>query len=203
MKSNSPSSANQNRNRKATMNPGKALELSTILIADDDQILLHTLATSLRKRGFNPITADTISKATTLQQQHRPASAVVDLKIGSESGLRLISLLRNVNPDIEIIVLTGYASIATAVSAIKLGAKDYLCKPVDTLQILSALNISQRPHEPGPVIPETRMPVYQLEWEYLQKVLLEHNGNISAAARSLGMHRRTLQRKLNKRSGSR
>ncbi len=187
------------------MIPGKVLEMPSILIADDDQLFLHTLATSLRKKGFNPVTADTIVKATALQQKHQPASAVVDLKIGSESGLRLIPLLRSFNPNIEIIVLTGYASIATAVSAIKLGAKDYLCKPVDTLQILSALNISKLPpdHEQCPVIPETRMPVYQLEWEYLQKVLLEHNGNISAAARSLGMHRRTLQRKLNKRSGSR
>lgn len=133
------------------------------------------------------------------------------MKIGSESGLRLISLLRDINPKIEIIVLTGYASIATAVSAIRLGAKDYLCKPVDTLQILTALSMKQKQtlpehdsgHELCPSIPEQRMPVYQLEWEYLQKVLLEHNGNISAAARSLGMHRRTLQRKLNKRSGSR
>ncbi|USE39626.1 response regulator transcription factor [Endozoicomonas sp. SCSIO W0465] len=187
------------------MSPGKVLELSAILIADDDLVFLHTLATSLRKKGFIPITADTIGKATALQQKHRPASAVVDLKIGSESGLRLIPLLLNVNPNIDIIVLTGYASIATAVSAIKLGARDYLCKPVDTLQILSALNISKlaADHESCTVIPQNRMPVYQLEWEYLQKVLLEHNGNISAAARSLGMHRRTLQRKLNKRSGSR
>lgn len=182
-----------------------------ILIADDDLTFLYTLATSLRKRGFTPITADTVFKATSLQQQHRPAYAVVDLKIGRESGLRLIPLLRDLNPKIEIIVLTGYASIATAVSAIRLGAKDYLCKPVDTLQILAALSMKQKQtspehhsgHELCPSIPEQRMPVYQLEWEYLQKVLLEHNGNISAAARSLGMHRRTLQRKLNKRSGSR
>ncbi|MFK0572656.1 response regulator transcription factor [Endozoicomonas sp.] len=184
------------------MNCEETIDQPVILIADDDLTFLHTLATSLRKRGFNPITADTVFKATSLQQKHRPASAVVDLKIGSESGLRLIPLLRDANPNIEIIVLTGYASIATAVSAIRLGARDYLCKPVDTLQILAALNINKPSPDHAP-IPEKRMPVNQLEWEYLQKVLLEHQGNISAAARSLGMHRRTLQRKLNKRSGSR
>lgn len=176
-----------------------------ILIVDDDPIFLQALAASFRKRGFNPVTANTVLKATSLQQKHRPASAVVDLKIGNESGLRLIPLLRDFNSKIEIIVLTGYASIATAVSAIRLGAKDYLCKPADTQQILAALDMGPAlpENKHWQDIPEKRMPVYQLEWEYLQKVLLEHQGNISAAARSLGMHRRTLQRKLNKRSGSR
>lgn len=187
------------------MSNNQSIQQPAILIADDDTTFIRTLAASLRKRRLNPITANTVSKAAILQQQYKPAWAVVDLKMGSESGLKLIQLLRDFNSKIEIIVLTGYASIATTVSAMRLGAKDYLCKPVDTQQILTALGITPPLPEKRqwPEIPETRMPIYQLEWEYLQQVLLEHQGNISAAARSLGMHRRTLQRKLNKRSGSR
>ncbi|MGB1272588.1 MAG: response regulator transcription factor, partial [Endozoicomonas sp.] len=90
------------------------------------------------------------------------------------------------------------ASIATAVEAMKQGAKDYLCKPADTRQILNALGIKQTPTEEKPEVPPTLMSFNQLEWEHLQKALQENGGNISATARSLGMHRRTLQRKLNK-----
>ncbi len=173
---------------------------SCTLLVDDDQTFLRTLAASLRKRGVEVLTAETTATAMRLQQQHDPASAVVDLKLGNESGLQVVTQLYSYNPSMKILVLTGYASIATAVHAIRCGASDYLCKPANTVQILAALGES---NQQCPQIPRQRTSVDQLEWEYLQNVLLEHGGNISAAARSLDMHRRTLQRKLNKRSGSR
>ena len=165
---------------------------TTVLIVDDDQTFLQVLARSLRRRGYEAITADSAARARELLQRHCPQMAVVDLKMQHESGLSLIPDLKAFSSQLSIIVLTGYASIATAVEAIRLGARDYLCKPVDTSQILNALQ-----GEPvSPAVPEAPMSVNRVEWEHIQKVLHEHQGNISATARSLGMHRRTLQRKL-------
>ena len=172
---------------------------ATILIVDDDKTFLQVLARSLRRKGYEAITADSVSRARELLPHHKPQMAIVDLKMQGESGLSLIPDLKVFSEKLAIVVLTGYASIATAVEAIRLGAKDYLCKPVDTDQILLALQ--GQPESPS--VPETPMSINRVEWEHIQKVLHEHQGNISATARSLGMHRRTLQRKLAKRPAAR
>src|SRR5690606_35559799 len=122
--------------------------------------------------------------------------AVVDLKLAKESGLNLISELKQRQPDLEIVMLTGYSSIPTAVEAIKLGALNYLCKPADAYEIRAAFDLQLKKQLEIPTKPPS---VDRLEWEHIQKVLQENKGNISATARSLGMHRRTLQRKLQKR----
>ena len=172
-----------------------------VLIVDDDPTFLQVLARSLRRRGYEAITADSVQRARELMLRHSPKMAIVDLKMQHESGLLLIPDLKAFNPHMKIIVLTGYASIATAVEAMRQGAKDYLCKPADTAQILDALT-GCTPNNSPDDIPETPMSVNRVEWEYIQKVLYENNGNISATARSLNMHRRTLQRKLAKKSAS-
>jgi len=123
---------------------------------------------------------------------------VLDLSLGGTSGLALIEPLLDINPDCRIVVLTGYASIATAVDAIKLGAVQYLAKPVEVDAIVAAFDAAERPETAE--LPEIEpLSVDRLEWEHIQRILREHEGNISATARALKMHRRTLQRKLSKR----
>ena len=122
---------------------------------------------------------------------------MVDLKLETESGLNLLPQLKAANPDIQMLILTGYSSISTAVEAIKMGAVNYLCKPAGVEDILAAF-VNTAPN-PKVSIKETPPSVDRLEWEYIQKVLAENDGNISSTARILGMHRRTLQRKLLKR----
>ncbi|WP_211826970.1 response regulator transcription factor [Kistimonas asteriae] len=168
-----------------------------ILLVDDDVTFHQVLARSLRRKGFEVIVADGVDNAHSLLTRYQPDYAVVDLKMEGASGLALIPALQTLAPDCKTVVLTGYASIATAVEAMRLGAVDYLCKPADTTQILAAL----QGKAPNPSLSPAEQPmsVDRVEWEHIQKVLYEHEGNISATARSLGMHRRTLQRKLAKR----
>ncbi|MCK6371236.1 MAG: response regulator transcription factor [Gammaproteobacteria bacterium] len=171
----------------------------TILVVDDDEIFCGVLARSLERRGFNVSAARSVPEAQQLVQKNRPEFAVVDLRIGTDSGLQLIRVLAGLTPPTKSVVLTGYGSIATAVEAIKLGAIQYLTKPVEVDEILTALQgalpaVGETPPEhPKP------LSVRRAEWEHIQRVLTEHGGNISAAARALGIHRRTLQRKLHKR----
>ncbi|MFP5383800.1 MAG: response regulator transcription factor [Gammaproteobacteria bacterium] len=169
-----------------------------LLVVDDDETFNRVLCRSLGQRGYVVYGARNPEAALALAKEHEPEYVVLDLNIGGESGLRLIRPLLEVNPGTRILVLTGYASIATAVEAVKLGAVQYLAKPADVTAILHALNAGESPAEPGP-LPEEPMSVSRLEWEHIQRVLTEHGGNISAAARALRMHRRTLQRKLAKR----
>ncbi len=167
-----------------------------LLLVDDDDIFLHVLGKAMSKRGFDVLTAPGIADALEQTRQAVPDMAVVDLKLDGESGLDLIPQLMNINPDMTIVVLTGYSSIATAVTAIKRGASDYLSKPVIADDVVNALagNSPRRK-----VLEEfSPMSVERVEWEHIQKVLKENDGNISATARSLGMYRRTLQRKLAK-----
>ncbi len=168
-----------------------------MLLVDDDFTFLQVLARAMRKRGFDVLTADNVPKAESLLLKHSPDFAVVDLKMEGPSGLALIASLRASNPEMKIVILTGYASIATAVEAIKLGASNYLCKPANADEIISALLCkAANPEQP---VKERPMSVDRLEWEHIQQVLTANQGNISATARQLGMHRRTLQRKLQKR----
>jgi two-component system response regulator RegA len=168
------------------------------LIVDDDPAFTRVLARAMTRRGFEVQVARSVTSALTLAQQQPPDLATVDLKMEGPSGLSLISPLKEINPEIRILVLTGYASIATTVEAIKAGAHNYLPKPADADQILRALETHKDAATPAVEIPDTPLSVNRLEWEHIQKVLHEHEGNISATARALGMHRRTLQRKLAK-----
>lgn len=167
-----------------------------LLLVDDDAVFSGVLARALGKRGFDVRCATHSNEAKALVKQHHPGFAVVDLKLEHESGLDLIPVLKAVDEDMVIVVLTGYASITTAVEAVKRGAANYLAKPVKADEVVQALyaekHQSALPNDYAP------MSVERLEWEHIQKVLAEHDGNISATARSLGMHRRTLQRKLAK-----
>ncbi len=166
------------------------------LLVDDDEVFCTVLHKAIERRGYTILSATNSADAIKLANNHRPTHAIVDLCIGSESGLTLVKNLVVDNPDICIVMLTGYSSIATAVQAMKLGATHYLTKPADADEIISSFN--DKNTEDVKVLKQPISPK-RLEWEHLQKVLLDNNGNISATARDLGMHRRTLQRKLQKR----
>lgn len=173
-------------------------EASEVLVIDDDLVYGEVLGRSLQRRGVKVLVATGISHALELAASSTPAYAVLDLKLDQESGLAAITPLLALNPAMKILVLTGYSSIATAVSAIKLGAFDYAPKPLDADAILQKLGI-QGAAAPVVDLPEQPPSVDRMEWEHIQRVLADHDNNISATARSLGMHRRTLQRKLQKR----
>lgn len=168
-----------------------------LLLVDDDAIFCEVLQRALEKRGFQVCVAKTLEDGLAHAAVMIPEYAVIDLRIGHDSGLVLVKKLKALDTNTRIVVLTGYASIATAVEAIKLGAVHYLTKPVDADEIVAALH--KKEGDPGVEVKDKPLSARRMEWEYLQKVLMEHNGNISAAARTLGMHRRTLQRKLDKR----
>ncbi len=186
----------------------------SLLLVDDDPTFCQVLSQALTKRGFAVRLAHSVDEALHLIENdptHRdvlvpreagcrewlPEFAVIDLRMPGPSGLVLVEKLKALDSHTRIVVLTGYASIATAVEAIKLGATHYLTKPADADEIVQAFHC-----ETGAAtvsIAENPLSVDRLEWEHIQKVLLECQGNISATARRLDMHRRTLQRKLNKR----
>ncbi|HTY49471.1 MAG TPA: response regulator [Steroidobacteraceae bacterium] len=168
------------------------------LLVDDDPLYLRTLQRSLARRGYDCLTAAGLAEALALSPQREIDFALIDLKLGAHSGLDLIGPLRQAHPRARIILITGYASIATAVEAIKRGADNYLLKPTTVGGIIKAL--SDAPEVQAE--PEATMtPLSRLEWEHIHQALAESNGNVSAAARLLGMHRRSLQRKLAKRPG--
>jgi two-component system, response regulator RegA len=176
-------------------------DAGTILLLDDDLTFCEVLGRSLRKRGFTVLSAQTVAGAVAELRTAEPQFAVVDLKIGQESGLDAADALLKLRPNLRILMLTGYSSVATAVTAIKRGVYDYACKPLDAEEILQKLGVGVEPAgaEPTADIPDAPLSVDRLEWEHIQRVLSENDGNISATARNLGMHRRTLQRKLQKR----
>ena len=171
----------------------------SLLIVDDDTAFTSVLARAMGMRGYTCSIANNATQALQLAAQQRPGHCVLDLKLGESNGLKLIPELLRVAPGMRILLLTGYASIATAVEAIRRGAHDYLAKPADADQIARALS-AQVPHQAGAAAPPPDAPpaLKRLEWEHIQRILGETEGNISEAARRLGMHRRTLQRKLAK-----
>ncbi|HDZ56497.1 MAG TPA: response regulator transcription factor [Pseudomonas xinjiangensis] len=168
-----------------------------LLLVDDDQTFIRVMARALVRRGLRVNTASDAEQAMILAREERPDFAVLDLKMEGDSGLVLLPRLHELYPDLKVVILTGYSSIATAVEAIKRGACNYLCKPADADDVLTALLSDQA--DPDTLVPDHPMSVDRLQWEHIQRVLAEHEGNISATARALGMHRRTLQRKLQKR----
>ena len=170
--------------------------LSPLLIVEDDEVFAGVLAKSLAAHGLEVQVSGNVEQALALARQHAFATAILDLKLAGETSLALIPQLKVLHPQLRILMLTGYASIQTAVEAIKLGATNYLPKPATTAEILAALQSEQG--NPDLPVAEQPLSVNRLEWEHIQRVLAEHGGNISATARALNMHRRTLQRKLAK-----
>jgi two-component system response regulator RegA len=173
-----------------------AAKSSTVLLVDDDATFVSILARSLGKRGYNVVTAQSLQEGLSVAANNTPRYAVIDLKIDLDSGLHLIQQLHEQYPELCMVMLTGYASVATAVEAIKLGATHYLCKPASVDDIIAAFTA-----DAGNADIELRdqpTSIDRLEWEHIQKVLKDFDGNISATARALNMHRRTLQRKLQK-----
>lgn len=174
-----------------------------ILLIEDDATFSATLARALKRRSYQIFTAANPEAALAVVQAEAPDWIVLDLNLDGASGLTLIPHLLEINPACRIVVLTGYASITTAVDAIKLGAVQYLAKPVDVDTLLRAFghNLQTDATVSAVTAPITAVPmsVDRMEWEHIQRVLHEHKGNISSTARALNMHRRTLQRKLLKR----
>jgi two-component system response regulator RegA len=168
-----------------------------LLLVDDDETFCMVLEQALKKRQFEVFVAHDLETGLDLAEKVEPEYAVIDLRIGHESGLLMVKRLKELDDNTSIVMLTGFASVATAVEAIKLGATHYLTKPADADEIVAALHKEEG--DANVEIKDKPLSVKRLEWEHLQKVLVEHDNNISAAARALGMHRRTLQRKLEKR----
>lgn len=174
----------------------------SILVIEDDDTFSATLVRALKRRGYAAAAAKDVAAALSLARTAAPDKVVLDLNLAGESGLALIPRLLEINPACRIVVLTGYASITTAVDAIKLGAVQYLAKPVDADTLLRAFGHTLKADgdapsvSPAAAIAQAPMSVERMEWEHIQRVLREHKGNISVTARALKMHRRTLQRKL-------
>ncbi|MGE0612860.1 MAG: ActR/PrrA/RegA family redox response regulator transcription factor [Hyphomicrobiales bacterium] len=169
----------------------------SLLVVDDDKPFLERLARALQARGFDVETAQSVAEGTAMIRRRPPAYAVVDMRLDDGNGLDVISTLNEVRPDARAVVLTGYGNIATAVSAVKLGAIDYLAKPADADDVYNALMAF-----PGARVepPENPMSADRVRWEHIQRVYELCNRNVSETARRLNMHRRTLQRILAKRA---
>ncbi len=170
----------------------------SLLIVDDDTIFAATLDRALARQGYKVTAVNDLDSALVRSSDSQYRYAVVDLKLGEESGLDVVRHLSANQEQCSIVVLTGFASIATAVEAIKLGASQYLMKPIEIDELCEVLEGGQPEAREEQEFDDEPMSVKRLEWEHIQRVLSEHNGNISAAARALNMHRRTLQRKLQK-----
>jgi two-component system response regulator RegA len=168
--------------------------LPSILLVDDDEVLRERLATAIRARGYEVRTAGSADEALREVAKDSPEMAVLDLKMPGGSGLDLLKELRRADPHTRVLMLTGYGSIATAVEAVREGAVGYLPKPADADEILAALAGTHTQKVPGLETPS----LARAEWEHIQRVLTDCGGNISEAARRLGIHRRSLQRKLHK-----
>ncbi|MCF6323047.1 MAG: response regulator transcription factor [Gammaproteobacteria bacterium] len=169
----------------------------SLLLVDDDETFCYVLSKALGKRDFDVTIASHVDDASQLAEKNLPEFAVIDLNMPGPSGLVLVERLKALDTHTRIVVLTGYASIATAVEAIKLGATHYLSKPADADDVVAAFYKEEG--DSNTPVTNKPMSVNRIEWEHIQKVLTDCNGNISAAARQLNMHRRTLQRKLQKR----
>lgn len=170
------------------------------MIVDDDEVFANTLARSFALKHIQTRVAFNKEQTLLAASQEQFTDITLDLNLGEQSGLQLITQLRKLQPQANLLVLTGYASIATTVQAIKLGADNYLAKPADSAGVLRALDNDEFDSEAldSPATEFQTMSVSRLEWEHIQRVFNEHEGNVSATARALNMHRRTLQRKLAK-----
>jgi two-component system response regulator RegA len=169
---------------------------ASLLIVEDDDALRDRLAGAFRQRGLDVRAASTVAQAEAFARQDPPELVLLDLRVGNDNGLGLVATFKEIDPQTRIVVLTGYGSVATAVEAVKRGAVHYLTKPADADEILAAFE--SRDEDGTPSTPLAPMSLDRVEWEHINRVLVECGGNVSEAARLLGLHRRTLQRKLSK-----
>ena len=170
---------------------------ASLLILDDDGPFRTRLGRALEQRGFTVTTAETVTEAKALARAKPPAFAVLDMRLDDGNGLDVIDLLHETRPDCRMVMLTGYGNLATAVSAVKRGAVDYLAKPADADDVCKAL-LASKGEAPEP--PENPMSADRVRWEHIQRVYELCGKNVSETARRLNMHRRTLQRILAKRA---
>lgn len=180
--------------------------MKKFLVIEDDVTFSQVLARSLRNKGCEVLVANQADVALSLLREHMPGipitHAILDLKLSETNGLQLLPQLLGIAPQLQVVVLTGYASVATTVEAIKQGAVNYLAKPASVEEILGAFGSDSADDGATAAdlaIDDRALSVQRVEWEYIQRQLIANNHNIAATARALGMHRRTLQRKLNKR----
>jgi two-component system response regulator RegA len=173
-------------------------ERASILVVDDDDVFRARLARAFADRGYEVIEASGHDSAVAAAERESPEHAVVDLRMPGRSGLELVQSLKRIDPATKVVVLTGYGSIATALDAVRLGATHYLTKPADADEILAGFHRDALdPDAPPSALPEAPS-LARVEWEHINRVLADCQGNISEAARRLGVHRRSLQRKLSK-----
>lgn len=168
-----------------------------ILLVDDDPVFTGVMARGFKRRGFDTLCCNNAEEALAVCGKFQPSHILLDLNMPGTSGLVVLPQLLELAPQAALVVLTGYSSIVTAVEATRAGAINYLCKPATIEEILTAFSGS--PGTDDTPVASDPISVDRLEWEHIQRVLHEHQGNVSATARALGMHRRTLQRKLQKR----
>ena len=174
-----------------------------MLVVDDDEIFRNRLLRALTARGVETFSAPNAVEAEKVAKEARPQWALVDLRMPGMNGLELVKLLHGLDEEMQIVVLTGYGTIATAVESVRAGAADYLTKPVDCDQILAAFDKAESSGDADDIYlttsPDAQTPsLARVEWDYIHRVLSDCGGNISQAARKLGIHRRSLQRKLQK-----
>ena len=168
-----------------------------LVLVDDDAPLRRSLQRAMERRGFQVYTADSLKAGMNLAHSIKPDYAVIDLRLEDGSGIELVKRLRELYPKVRVVILTGYGNIATAVAAVKAGAVDYLAKPADADDVINALLATGSTLPPPPHNP---MSADRVRWEHIQRVFEQCNRNVSETARRLNMHRRTLQRILNKRA---
>jgi two-component system, response regulator RegA len=175
--------------------------VANVLVVEDDNAFRTVLVNAFTQRGYDAHGVPDAASAITAAQRESPEMAVVDLRLPDQSGLDVVRALKAIDPSTAIVVLTGYGSIATALESVRLGALHYLTKPTDADRILAAFQhgLASRPRD----LPTDPPSLARVEWEHLNRVLTDCDGNVSEAARQLGMHRRSLQRKLTKYPGPR
>ncbi len=171
-------------------------ENTRLLLVDDDAPLRKRLAKAMEKRGYDVVATDSVTDAIAQARAAAPGYAVVDLRLADGHGLDIVNALNEMAPDCRVVMLTGYGNIASAVSAVKAGAVDYLSKPADADQVHAALRQDEGESLPPP--PENPMSADRVRWEHIQRVYEQCERNVSETARRLRMHRRTLQRILTK-----
>jgi len=174
------------------------LDAPSILIVDDDTVLCQRLVRAFSRRGYEARGSESYREALAGAKADPPELAVVDLRIGDRSGLELVQELKAIDEATQVVVLTGYGSIATAIDAVRLGATYFLAKPADVDDILAAFERGTAPPQVQPDSSYRAPSLARAEWEHINRVLADCNGNISETARRLGIHRRSLQRKLNR-----
>jgi two-component system response regulator RegA len=182
--------------------PDDASPKPSVLLVDDDERLRSRMARAFEQRGYEAQQADGYDGAVAVAELESTEYAVVDLRMPGKSGLELVRELHRIDPATKIVVLTGYGSIATALEAVRLGATHYLTKPADVDEVIAAFGRSDTPTDPEAAPAESEAPetpsLARVEWEHIQRVLTDCGGNITKASERLGIHRRSLQRKLSK-----